>query len=146
MLKRLLLIPAFLIFATAIASAEMMSVNAEEANVRKGPGGKHPVIWKTWKYAPVEVIEKQGAWYFIRDFEGYEGWISGYLLSKTPSVTVKSQAANVRSNPSGSADILWEVEKEFSFKVVEVRGSWVQVTDDNGTDGWISKSILWGSI
>ena len=144
---RILLASLAVLAITAPAfSAQLLSVKTSAVNVRSGPGTQHEAQWKAWRFTPLIVLEKKGAWVHVRDFENVRGWVSASALDKTPSVTVKSESAKVRSGPGTSSDVLWEVDKEFSFKVLGKKNGWVHVTDEAGTEGWISASLLWGSL
>jgi SH3-like domain-containing protein len=145
-LARIYLALAVLFFAAnASAAAKYASISAKEANVRSCASKKCSVKFKAWKYTPVEMISvsKDKTWVEIKDFEGFKGWVHKDLLSETPGVSAKSDA-NVRSEPSSTAPVAWVVEKGYSFKFLKKQGSWLQVTDDAGTTGWISQSVVWG--
>ncbi|MDD4004176.1 MAG: SH3 domain-containing protein [Elusimicrobiaceae bacterium] len=134
------------IFSGPVLCAELLSVRTSAVNVRSGPGTRYPAQWKAWKFTPLLVLERKGAWVHVRDFENVRGWVSAGTLVKTPTVTVKSAAARVRAAPKASSEVLWEVDREYSFKVLGKRKGWVHVSDDEGTEGWIAASLLWGAI
>lgn len=136
---------AILFLATTAFAAKFASIGVREGNVRSCPSTKCSVKFKIWKYTPVEMISvsKDKNWVEIRDFEGFKGWVHKDLLSETPGLSAKSDT-NVRSEPSSSAPVAWVVEKGFPFKFLKKQGSWLQVTDDEGTKGWIHQSLVWG--
>ncbi|HSL60594.1 MAG TPA: SH3 domain-containing protein [Desulfotignum sp.] len=57
-------------------------------------------------------------------------------------LTVKASIANMRSGPTTSHDVLWQVEKYHPFLVEEKRDSWVKVKDFEGDMAWIHESLL----
>jgi SH3-like domain-containing protein len=130
--------------SAAAPGAEMRSVAAEQVNVRSGPGGSYDVVWRAVKLYPLEVLDREGAWVRVSDYENEEGWVHGSLLAETPSVVVVSRKANVREGPGPDRAVVWEVDKEFPMKVLDTSGSWYHVTDDDGLEGWIHKSVTWG--
>ncbi|OHE76742.1 MAG: hypothetical protein A2107_06410 [Verrucomicrobia bacterium GWF2_62_7] len=130
--------------SAAAPAAEMRSVAAAQVNVRSGPGGGYDVVWRAVKFYPLEVLDREGAWVRVGDYENEEGWVHGALLSEAPSLVVISRRANVRSGPGPDHEVVWEVEKEFPMKVLDASGSWYHVTDDDGLEGWIHKSVTWG--
>lgn len=136
---------ALFISANAFAAAKYATVGVKEANVRKCASTKCAVKFKAWKYTPVEMlgVSKDKQWVEVKDFEGFKGWINKDLLAETPGVSAKTDA-NVRTKPSSNATVAWVVEKGFPLKFIKKQGSWYNVSDDEGTKGWISSSVVWG--
>ncbi|MDR0646469.1 MAG: SH3 domain-containing protein [Elusimicrobiota bacterium] len=134
-----------LFFAANVFAAKYASIGVKEGNVRSCASAKCSIKFKVWKYTPVEMLgtSKDKNWVEIKDFEGYKGWVHKDLLSETPAMSAKSDA-NVRTEPSSTASVAWIVEKGYSFKFLKKQGAWLQVTDDEGTSGWISQSVVWG--
>ena len=129
----------------AHAMAEtMLSVAAEQANVRSGPGAEYEVVWAAARHYPLEVLDRDGNWLQISDYENYEGWIYRTLLSAVPTVVVISKKANVREGPGMEYESLWVLEKDYSLKVLESDGDWLKVADEDEVSGWIHKSVTWG--
>ena len=131
-----------LVWGTA-ASAERLAVSVSIANIRSGPGRAYGILWAAEKYYPLDVFQKSGQWYHFRDFEGDEGWINKTLLGKFPSIITKTENCNIRSGPDTSFEILFEVEKGIPFKVLERKGSWIQIQHADGDQGWIHESLVW---
>ena len=125
------------------ASAERLAVSVSIANIRSGPGRNYGILWAAEKYYPLDVFQKSGQWYHFRDFEGDEGWINKTLLGKFPSIITKTENCNIRSGPDTSFEILFEVEKGIPFKVLERKGSWIQIQHADGDQGWIHESLVW---
>ncbi len=142
-MKRLLFFIALALPAQAY-TAEMLSVSAQQANVRSGPGAGYEVVWRAARFYPLQILDSQGAWIMVSDYENAEGWINRSLLAAVPAVVVISKKANVREGPGAGYDVAWIVEKESSLKVLEADGNWYKVTDEDGLEGWISKSVTWG--
>ena len=125
------------------ASAERLAVSVSIANIRSGPGRNYDILWAVEKYHPLDVFQKSGQWYHFRDFEGDEGWINKTLLGNFPSIITKTENCNIRSGPDTSFEILFEVEKGIPFKVLERKGSWIQIQHADGDQGWIHESLVW---
>jgi SH3-like domain-containing protein len=137
----------FLSGANAYAASKYASIGVKEGNVRNCASAKCAVKFKVWKYTPVEMlgVSKDKNWVEIKDFEGFRGWVHKDLLSETPGLSAKSDA-NVRAEPSSTAAVAWVVEKGYSFKFLKKQGSWLNVTDDAGTTGWVHQSVVWGFL
>ena len=140
---RSIIIFVLLVGFAATALAERLAVSAPVANVRSGPGKNHNVLWKVEKYFPILVIDKSGAWYQFKDFEGDKGWVHNSLVSKIPTVITKKDTCNIRSGPGTGNNILFTVEKGIPFKVLKRKGSWIHIEHSDGDKGWIHKALVW---
>lgn len=126
------------------AWAERMSVKANTANIRSGPGTtKYEILWEVERYHPVEVIRKQGTWFFFRDFEGDEGWIHSKLLGKEATVITRKDLVNIRSGPGTQHDIVFKAERGVPFRVLKRQGDWIHVQSRDGDKGWIHQKLVW---
>lgn len=142
--KRLTVLFAVLILSVGTAVAgERMTVKVDKANVRSEPSAKSQLLWQIERYHPIYVIEKKGAWYRFKDFEGDQGWVHNTLLDKTPAVIVRVKRCNVRKEPSTKSDVAFTVDRGIPFKVLEKKGDWFHVRHADGDEGWIFKSLLW---
>lgn len=57
-------------------------------------------------------------------------------------LTVGVETANIRSGPSQTHDVLWQVEKYHPVVIIEKTGSWCHFKDFEGDKGWIHGSLL----
>lgn len=133
----------FVIFSST-ASAKRLSVGADKANVRSGPGTGHQILWSVGKYYPVDTVKESGEWLQVRDFEGDMGWIHGSLLQETPAVIVKGDIVNVREGPGTDFKVLFQAEQGVSFKLLERKEKWLKVQHADGEVGWLHQSLAWG--
>lgn len=56
-------------------------------------------------------------------------------------VSVKGSTVNMRSKPSTSSEIIWELKRGYPLKVLQRKGRWLQVTDFEGDRGWVARSL-----
>lgn len=56
-------------------------------------------------------------------------------------VSVKGSTVNMRTQPTTSSEILWELKRGFPLKVVQRKGRWLQVIDFEGDKGWVARSL-----
>lgn len=127
-------------------TASALCVGVSEANLRQGPGVQHEKSWEVFKYMPLKQIGKQGKWYQVEDVDGDVHWVYSRLMTNAMHcAVVKVDKANVRSGPGTryAKSPLSPVEKYYSFKIIETKGSWVKVQDEVFNDGWVAKSLLW---
>jgi SH3-like domain-containing protein len=127
----------------AAAGTGRLAVTAPLANIRGGPGTDFDVLWQVEKYYPIELIRRSGAWIFFRDFEGDRGWIHKSLVGSLDTVITTKPVNNVRAGPGTDHPIRMQVEAGVPFRVLERRGSWLQVEHKDGDRGWIHRSLVW---
>lgn len=151
-MKKIIALVALLMFVSApVFAQKYASVNAKRANIRTCAGTKCAIKWYAWRYTPVIMVKtnENKSWVFIKDFEGFNGWISADLLSPNGGMSAKVDL-NVRKEASASADIVCTVEKGYPFKYLAKKGNWIQVVDepanskDSTCKGWVYNANLWG--
>lgn len=120
-----------------------MSVGVRAANVRTGPGESFDIAWQVELYHPLLVMERQGEWYRVRDFEGDQGWISRTLLTYNRTVAVAKDNVLARLLPEAGSRVLFKSEKGTAFRELLRKGEWVKVRHGEGETGWIHESLLW---
>ena len=132
-----------IVLLAGVANAERLAISAPVANIRSGPGTDHEVIWKVQKYFPILVIEKSGEWYHFEDFEGDRGWVHKSLVGKISTVITNNDACNIRSGPGTNNPVILTVGKGIPWKILDHKGSWIQIEHADGDKGWIHKSLVW---
>ncbi len=64
------------------------------------------------------------------------------VVAAAERMAVKSNIANIRSEPNTKSDTLWQVEKYHPLLVVDKTGAWYAIKDLDGHQGWIHRSLL----
>jgi len=59
------------------------------------------------------------------------------LSSDAKMVSIIKEGVNIRSGPSTSAQVQWQVDKGFPLKVIESKGKWYKVRDFENDVGWV---------
>ncbi len=131
------------VFPNTGIAAEYASAKNDGVNVRSGPGTNNEVLWEIFKNYPLKVLRYKKKWAEVEDFEGDKGWIFASLLSKSKTVIVRVETANMRSGPGKDNDVIATVRKGVVFKPVDRRGNWVKVSYKGDITGWIYKTLLW---
>lgn len=94
---------------------------------------------------PLEVIQPQGAWYQVRDPGGAMTWIEAGALSSLRTVMVTSDTAEIRSNASFSAPVVFAAARNL---VLQAQGEpvdgWLPVRHEDGTTGFVRVTDVWG--
>jgi len=130
--------------AGGLQAREMVSIAKPEVNMRTGAGTHYPAVWRLDHGYPLEVLQTQGNWLKVRDFEKDVGWVYRPLVSKAAYVIVKSRVANVRQAPNLSARVLDKVAYGEVMRQLERRNGWVKVQRKGALKGWIARRLLWG--
>ncbi len=134
------------IFISPQAEAKGLCVIDDFANLRSGPGLEFSKTLVVNKYTPLEAVSKQGRWYKVRDFENAEHWVREDLVtSAMKCAIVKADYAYVRRGPglSWPKKTPGRADKYVSFRLLEKRGEWARVQDQEGDIVWIHQPLLW---
>ncbi len=143
-LCRFAIIPLTLILLPTLCFAQNVSVKKDNVNVRSGPGTTFPVSMELFQGYPLKVIEKNGDWLKITDFENDTGWIYGSLVEPASTVIVNGKKSiNMRSQPNTSASIVATVDRGVVLKKIASEGKWIKVSHSQGATGWIYGPLLW---
>lgn len=151
-MKKIASVFVMLLLACApVFAQKYASVTAKKANIRSCPGTKCAVKWYAWKYTPLIMVKTNETkdWVLVKDFEGFNGWISASLLSPKGGMSATVDL-NVRKGPGVSNEIVCTVEKGYPFKYISKKGSWIEVEDDPANKsegvckGWVYAKNLWG--
>lgn len=150
-MKKIASVFVMLLLACApVFAQKYASVTAKKANIRSCPGTKCAVKWYAWKYTPLIMVKTNETkdWVLVKDFEGFNGWISASLLSPKGGMSATVDL-NVRKGPGVSNEIVCTVEKGYPFKYISKKGSWIEVEDDPANKsegvckGWVyAKNLL----
>lgn len=125
-------------------NSETVSVLKDGANVRTGPDAKDPVAMELFQGYPLKVVEKKGDWLKVSDFENDTGWINNKMVGPGNTVIVNAQGTiNMRSEPKESSAVIANIEHGVVLTKISSKGDWVKVKHAKGTEGWISKKLLW---
>ena len=147
MKRNFYLIPAAIFFIVFVPFTSFaFCVNIHLANLRSGPGKKYKEVWQVYKYMPLQKISSSGNWYQVKDIDGYTEYVYKPLVtSRYSCAAVKSKRADLRSGPGLAYPEKYHghAEKYDSFRVLEIKGSWVEVRSDFNQTGWINRDLLW---
>ncbi len=139
-----------ILFSANMCCAEVLSVNANNVNLRSGPDTSSSVKWEYGKGFPLKVLAKEGDWVKVADFERDTGWIHKSLLDDKTFVIVNKnrnskKIINIRSGPSTNNTIVGKAYYGVVFENLEEKSGWIRVRHDSGLEGWIKASLLWGN-
>lgn len=122
-----------------------VSISADRANLRTGPGEQYPIMWVYQKKLyPLEIIEEYESWRRVRDIDGTEGWMHVVLLSGKRTGLVVGDTRVIYDDPDITAPPAARVEAGVIGELLECQPNWCRI-DVGPEDGWISTQGLWGT-
>lgn len=131
--------------AGGAATEEFVRVRVDSANLRSAPGTQAGPIRLSYENEPLKVLGRRQSWLEVEDFRGERGWIYAPLTDGSASVVVTSRLANVRSGPSQDQAVMFTAERGVHLLVVDEKGQWLRVRHEDGDQGWIHASLVWGA-
>ncbi len=137
-------IAALTLVATGAWAQTFIGIHAREANMRSGPGSRHAVQWSLSRGYPLQVVARRGEWLQVRDFERDTGWVHRSLTGPSTHRTVTARVANLRMQPRQGSRVAGKLAYGDMVRVLERRGEWVRVRQDNRRTGWVARRLLWG--
>ena len=121
-----------------------VSLKAERANLRVGPGRRYPIEWVyTRRGLPLLVIAQFDQWRWVLDHEGTKGWMHKSLLSTHRTVVFMDGVQTVRERPLTGSPAVLRVEAGVVADLLGCEDGWCRVALA-GEQGWVPESALWG--
>ena len=136
--------PAFR--STQLPLPRFVTIRADEAYVRTGPGSRYPIKWVfTHVGLPVEIILEYETWRKIRDHEGEEGWMHHSLLSGRRGGLVRGEdMVAVYRKPNSESRLRAYIEPGTVITVSECPKGDFCLARAQGYSGWVDRKFIWG--
>ncbi|WP_334154533.1 SH3 domain-containing protein [Tepidimonas sp.] len=124
---------------------ELVSVRSPVVNLRATPSTEGEVLWQLRRGYPLQVLQRQGDWIRVRDFEGDEGWVAARVTGEERHHVVRASTLNLRSGPGLEWQVVGTARYGDVLATVRRQGNWVQLRalDGSGTV-WAASEHLWG--
>ena len=131
--------------ALGVQAQELVSVRSPVVNLRAAPAPDAEVQWQLKRGYPLLVLQRQGDWLRVRDFEGDEGWIAARVTGPERYHVVRTRTLNLRSGPGLEWQVVGRARYGDVLATVRRQGDWVQLRapDGHGTV-WAASEHLWG--
>lgn len=124
--------------------SRFVTVKAEKANVRTGPGKRYPVRWVYMQPGiPVEIVAEYDNWRQIRDWEGQEGWIHAAMLSRKRSIIVTGEKRTLYRRADAASPPVVVLEPGVVADIEDCGEEWCRVEVRNRR-GWLRRGEFWG--
>ncbi|MBM9519611.1 SH3 domain-containing protein [Desulforhopalus vacuolatus] len=125
-------------------AAQYISVKVDNANVRTGPSTRDSVCMELFKGYPLKILQTQGNWFKVSDFENDTGWIhKGITMPQNSIIVNAEESMNMRSQPSTKSKVIASVERGVVLTKLQKKGDWIKVRHSGGTIGWIYAPLVW---
>lgn len=139
------LLPWLLAAATlGAAGQELVRVRAAVANLRASPALDGQVLWQLRNGYPLQVLQREGEWLRVRDFEGDEGWIAARLTEPRRHHVVRARTLNLRAGPGLQHPVVGVARYGDVLPTLRRAGDWVQLRGPDGRPAWAAAEHLWG--
>lgn len=132
--------------ASGLPLPRYVSIKGNPVNLRRGPGTRYPALLTYRRTGwPVEILDENGSWRKIRDYDGDTGWIQGNLLRGKRSVILRRNptAHKLRRRPEQTAVIRAFLQPGVVAALETCRMEWCDIRV-KGFRGWVPRISLWG--
>ena len=121
-----------------------VSLKAERANLRVGPGRRYPIDWVyTRPGLPLLVIAQFDQWRWVLDHEGTKGWMHKSLLSTRRTVVIMDGVQTIRERPLTGAPAVLRAEAGVVADLLNCEDGWCRIGLAR-EEGWVPENALWG--
>ncbi|MEC5422151.1 N-acetylmuramoyl-L-alanine amidase [Virgibacillus sp. C22-A2] len=139
----------------SIAQADQAIINADNLNIRNGPGTEYNVIGKVNKGEDYPILQIENDWVEIQLEEG-TGWVTNeYITVRTDSTNNGSRDSNfeeesiiiqhnntqMRSGPSTENEITNFADRGEVYEVLSITGDWYELSKE-GYTGYVLKQLV----
>ena len=131
--------------ARAQDGERFVSLKAERANLRVGPGRRYPIEWVyTRPGLPLLVIANFDQWRWVRNHEGTKGWMHKSLLSAPTAPSSSWRACRPSARDRSRARRRCCGPRPASLPICWIaRRGWCRIALA-GKKGWVRETALWG--
>lgn len=129
---------------TSLPIPRYVSIRADEANLRVGPGGQYPIRWRLLRAGmPAQIVDEENQWREVVLHDGERGWLYAPLLSGARTVYVTFERAPLVASADLNAGVVAYVEKRVVLRVDACEPHWCKVRKGE-IKGWIARHMVWG--
>ena len=123
--------------AEAQEGTRFVSLKAERANLRVGPGRRYPIDWVyTRPGLPLLVIAQFDQWRWVLDHEGTKGWMHKSLLSTHRTVVIMDGVQAIRERPLTGSPAVLRAEAGVVADLLDCEDGWCRI-GLAGKKGWV---------
>ncbi|OQX12453.1 MAG: hypothetical protein BWK76_17585 [Desulfobulbaceae bacterium A2] len=132
------------------AAAEMVSISADGVRLLSQAKGSAEALWEFDGGYPLKVMQKQGDWLKVKDFENDSGWVRAKQTSKKRYIIVSANRdgkdkINIRQGAGTTHGVVARASYGVVLEVLEIEKNWVKVRHEKGVTGWVNRLYVWGT-
>ena len=156
-----LFITTFVIFITFVlalppsveANNTIMYVDAEELNMRSGPGLSYKIVVKLKEGDALHVLQTKDEWMQVETAQG-KGWVASWMTRSTQgasstsdqqptneTIVAQTDGLNIRSGPSVQDAMIGKMYAGQRATLQFVQGNWAYIHVD-GMNGWVHRDYI----
>lgn len=123
-----------------------MSLKADEANMRAGPGLHFPIefVYRRQGF-PMKVVCEFDDWRQVIDHQNTRGWMHASLLSAKRMAMVLRDDSPIRKSAAITSPAIAQAEAGVVAEVLECEVAWCRVAVAD-LRGWMLKTDVWGML
>lgn len=130
--------------ATASHAQELVSVRTQGINLRSAASTQAEVQWQLARGYPLQVLQREGGWLKVQDFEGDQGWVAASVTQLAPHHVVRVRSANLRQGPGTEFPVVGYAVYGQVLATEHRDEAWVRVRSRDGQSAWVARDLLWG--
>lgn len=118
--------------------------NVSIAFVYRDAAFKSETVSQTHLGETLQVLEEQNDWLFVRQEDGYEGWVARFFVVEKPDSWEShafyrhgKQISWIYQNPDIRSNSIRDITLLSRLPLLEQAGDWVKVLLPDGTQGWV---------
>lgn len=152
--KILILMPALLFLQLSMqpAYADNVRIDADNLNIRSGPGTVYEVIGEANTGESYPLVSQKEEWAEI-EFGGQTGWVAIDFItietennetaadSKETSITIPQNNTQIRSGPSTESDIIYFADEGSQYEITGEKDGWYEISVED-REGYIYKQLV----
>jgi N-acetylmuramoyl-L-alanine amidase len=135
-----------MLLAAPVCASSMGSIGKDRVNIRSKPNLGSDVVFQAYLGYPIQIEKQKNNWVYFTDWKDQTGWVYKPLISKTQTVVILVDHANIRKGPSLQTPVVVKASQGEIYKIFGERNDWVQVGYylENEKIGWIRDDLVWG--
>lgn len=132
---------------TGLPIPRFVSLRADKANLRAGPGLRYPIEWvyKRQKL-PLLILDEFEAWRKIRASDGTTGWMHSVMLSGARTLRVTGPGPRVlREDPASTAAPVARLAPGVIGELEDCEPAFCYI-DAGRVEGWLRRDSFFGAL
>ncbi|MFN2172386.1 MAG: NlpC/P60 family protein, partial [Candidatus Promineifilaceae bacterium] len=127
--------------------AQLLALNTNLAGVHRHPSRKTELMTQVLNGTIVERLREEDSWLFVRQEDGYLGWVQGAYLTPdlpllTPTHMVYEPLLLMLAGADEHEKIISRVFAGTAVSITDTSGAWAKIELVGGYSGWVPAKAL----